>query len=265
MEWFGAVELTLGTIVLIVMIGFSAGWIDAVVGGGGLLQLPALMLLPGITPIQALATNKMGSVFGTTTSAITYYRRTQPDLKTVLPMAGTAVVASFGGAIIATVLPAGVIKPVIVIALLFVATFTAVKPALGQVTQLKYTGKGHYGRAVLIGGVIGLYDGLLGPGTGTFLIISLVTVLGYNFLAASAQAKIVNMFTNFGALAFFLPTGHLLLGLGLILGLSNMAGGYLGTRMAIQKGAGFIRVVFLFVVFLLTLSLGWDVLSGWLG
>ncbi len=262
---FGNVELTLVTVLAILAIGFAAGWIDAVVGGGGLLQLPALLLVPGITPIQALATNKMGSVFGTTTSAITYYRRTQPDLKTVGPMALIALLASFAGAIVATILPAEVIKPVIVLALIFVATFTALRPQLGQVTALKHSGRKHYGTAVGIGGIVGFYDGILGPGTGTFLIIGIVTLLGYNFLAASAQAKIVNMFTNFGALAYFLIGGHLLLAVGLLLGLANMTGGYLGARMAISKGSGFIRVVFLAVVFLLILRLGWDVIAGWLG
>ena len=121
--------------------------------------MPALLLVPGITPIQALATNKMGSVFGTTTSAITYYRRTQPDLKTVGPMALIALLASFAGAIVATILPAEVIKPVIVLALIFVATFTALRPQLGQVTALKHSGRKHYGTAVGIGGIVGFYGG----------------------------------------------------------------------------------------------------------
>ncbi|MFC0581499.1 sulfite exporter TauE/SafE family protein [Micrococcoides hystricis] len=257
----GSVELTWLTVLAIIGIGFCAGWIDAVVGGGGLLQLPALLLVPGITPIQALATNKMGSVFGTTTSAITYYRRTQPDLKTVLPMAATALAASFGGAIIATILPGQVIKPIIVVALIAVATFTAARPQLGQATQLRHSGRQHYLLAVAIGAVVGFYDGVLGPGTGTFLIIGIVTILGYNFLAASAQAKIVNMFTNIGALIYFFITGHLLLLVGLLLGLANMVGGYLGARMAIAKGSGFIRIVFLIVVFALILRLGWDVMA----
>lgn len=257
----GLEELQLATIILVVVAGFAAGWVDAVVGGGGLIQLPALLLVPGISPVQALATNKMGSIFGTTTSAITYYRRAHPDLKTALPMAGVALAGSFGGAIVATVLPSEVFKPIIIAALIAVAIFTALRPTAGTLTKLRYTGARHFGTAAGIGLVIGFYDGLIGPGTGSFLIIAMVAMLGYNFLAASAKSKIVNMATNFGALLFFLPSGALLWGLGLILGLANMAGGYLGARMAVTKGSKFIRVVFLLVVAALIIKLGYDVVQ----
>ncbi|MBM6620543.1 TSUP family transporter [Micrococcaceae bacterium RIT802] len=257
----GLEDIQLGTVLLVIVAGLAAGWIDAVVGGGGLLQLPALLLVPGITPVQALATNKLGSIFGTTTSAITYYRRAHPDLKTALPMAGIALIGSFGGAIVATLLPSSVFKPIIVAALIAVAIFTAVKPTVGELTALRHSGRRHYAVAGVIGLVIGFYDGLIGPGTGSFLIIAMVVFLGYNFLASSAKAKIVNMATNLGALAFFLPSGHLLWGLGLLLGLANMVGGYLGARMAVSKGSKFIRVVFLVVVGVLVLRLGYDVLQ----
>ena len=257
----GLEELQLATLALVVVGGFAAGWVDAVVGGGGLIQLPVLLLVPGISPVQALATNKMGSIFGTTTSAVTYYRRAHPDLKTALPMAAVALLGSFGGAIVATVLPAEVFKPIIVVALIAVAVFTALRPTAGTLTQLRYKGARHLGAAAGIGLVIGFYDGLIGPGTGSFLIIAMVALLGYNFLASSAKAKIVNMATNLGALAFFLPSGALLWGLGLVLGLMNMAGGYVGARMAVTQGSKFIRVVFLFVVGALILKLGYDVLQ----
>ncbi|MBG6083809.1 sulfite exporter TauE/SafE family protein [Zhihengliuella flava] len=257
----GLEAIQLGTLLLIIVVGFAAGWVDAVVGGGGLVQLPALLLVPGITPVQALATNKMGSIFGTTTSAVTYYRRVHPDLRTAIPMALIALAGSFGGAMIAAVLPAEVIKPVIVAALVAVAIFTAVKPTVGELTQLRHSGRRHHAVAALIGLIIGFYDGLLGPGTGSFLIIALVVFLGYNFLESSAKAKLVNMATNLGALAFFLPSGHLLWGLGLVLGLANMVGGYVGARMAISKGSKFIRVIFLIVVTVLIARLGYDVVA----
>lgn len=255
----GLEEIQLSTIVLVVVAGFAAGWVDAVVGGGGLIQLPALLMVPGITPVQALATNKMGSIFGTTTSAVTYFRRARPDLRTAVPMALIALVGSFGGAILASSLPASVFKPIIIVALIAVAVFTAFRPTIGTLTKLRHTGHRHYGTAGAIGLVIGFYDGLIGPGTGSFLIIAMVTLLGYSFLGASAKAKIVNMATNFGALVFFLPNGSLLWGLGLILGGANMVGGYTGSRMAITKGSTFIRVVFLVVVGALILKLGYDV------
>lgn len=260
LEGSGLQGLQTGTLMLIIVAGFAAGWVDAVVGGGGLLQLPALLLVPGITPVQALATNKLGSIFGTTTSAVTYYRRAQPDLRTAIPMACVALAGSFGGAILATLLPENLIKPIIIAALVAVGLFTLFKPTAGELTQLRYTGRQHYAVAGVIGLVIGGYDGLIGPGTGSFLIIAMVAFMGYNFLAASAKAKIVNMATNLGALAFFLPTGHLLWGIGLVLGAANMAGGYLGARMAVTKGSKFIRIVFLSVVGALILKLGYDVL-----
>jgi uncharacterized membrane protein YfcA len=139
---FESIQLT--TIILIVVAGFAAGWVDAVVGGGGLIQLPVLLLVPGITPVQALATNKMGSIFGTTTSSVTYYRRVRPDLRTALPMAVIALAGSFGGAVLAATLPASVFKPIIVAALVAVALFTALKPDVGEITVLRHNGHTHY-------------------------------------------------------------------------------------------------------------------------
>ncbi|WP_423924346.1 sulfite exporter TauE/SafE family protein [Frigoribacterium sp. 2-23] len=243
----------------------AAGWIDAVVGGGGLLQLPALLLVPGITPVEALATNKLASLFGTTTSAVTWYRRTHPDLRTALPMAAIAFVGSFGGANLAGLLPASVFKPVIVVALIGVGIVTVARPALGDDLSLRHQGRRHHLIAGGLGLVIGFYDGLIGPGTGTFLIIALITALGYDFLLASAKAKIVNVATNLGALAFFVPQGHVLWALALGMGLANMTGGYLGSRMAVARGNRFIRVAFLVVVGALILKVGSDVVREYFG
>ncbi|OAN35247.1 sulfite exporter TauE/SafE family protein [Microbacterium sp. H83] len=255
----GLEQLTWGTLILIVVAAFAAGWIDAVVGGGGLLQLPALLLIPGISPIQALATNKLASVFGTATSSVTYYRRARPDIRTALPMAAIALAGSFGGAAVATVLPAAAFKPIIVVALLAVALFTAFRPQMGAATRLRFSGHKHHIMAGLAGLVIGFYDGLIGPGTGTFLVISLVALLGYDFLQASAKAKIVNLATNTGALLLFIPHGAVLWLLGGILAVANVAGSYLGSRMAVSRGTRFIRVVFLVVVVALIAKLGVDV------
>lgn len=255
----GLEQLSWGMLILVVIAAFGAGWIDAVVGGGGLLQLPAVLLIPGITPVQALATNKLGSIFGTATSSVTYYRRARPDIRTALPMAVIALAGSFGGAAVATVLPASAFKPIIVLALLAVALFTAFRPQLGAATALRFSGHRHHIAAGAAGLVIGFYDGLIGPGTGTFLVITLVALLGYDFLQSSAKAKIVNFATNAGALILFIPHGAVLWLLGLILGVANTAGSYLGSRMAISRGSTFIRVVFLAVVVLLIGKLGVDV------
>ncbi|GLY15843.1 UPF0721 transmembrane protein [Kineosporia sp. NBRC 101677] len=252
-------ELGTTALVLLLLAAFAAGWVDAVVGGGGLLQLPALLLVPGLAPVQVLATNKLGSIFGTATSAITYYRRARPDLRTALPMAGVALGGSFAGASIASALPVAVFKPVIVVALVVVAAITLARPALGQATALRYSGSAHYRAAVAVGLAIGVYDGVLGPGTGTFLVMAMVSLIGYDFLQASAKAKIVNFATNLGALAFFVPTGAVVWGLGILLGVANLAGGYLGARMAISSGAKFIRVVFLVVVLALIVKVSHDI------
>jgi uncharacterized membrane protein YfcA len=174
-------------------------------------------------------------------------------------MAVIAMAGSFGGAAVAANLPASVFKPIIVVALIAVALFTAFQPGLGELTKLRHAGHRHYVVACVIGGVIGFYDGMIGPGTGSFLIIALVSAMGYAFLEASAKAKIVNVATNAGALLFFVPHGAVLWGLGLLLGLANMAGGYLGARTAVRQGSKFIRIVFLVVVAALIIKLGSDV------
>lgn len=255
----GVEQLTWGMLVFVVLAAFAAGWIDAVVGGGGLLQLPALLLIPGIAPVQALATNKLASVFGTATSSVTYYRRAKPDIRTALPMAGIALAGSFGGAAVATVLPPAAFKPIIVVALLAVAIFTVFKPEMGAATRLRFAGHRHHVMAGAAGLVIGFYDGMIGPGTGTFLVIALVALMGYDFLQASAKAKIVNLATNAGALLLFIPHGSVLWLLGGVLAVANVAGSYLGSRMAIARGAKFIRIVFLIVVVVLIGKLGYDV------
>lgn len=251
--------LGLETLALMMLVALAAGWVDAVVGGGGLLQLPALLLVPGLAPVQALATNKLSSVFGTATASLTYARRVRPDLRTALPMAGLALAGSFGGAAVATILPAEVFRPIIVVAMLAVLIFVAVRPRMGAVTRLRFRGRRHLLVASGLGLVIGFYDGVLGPGTGTFLIIAMVSVLGYDFIQSSAKAKIVNLATNLGALGLFIPTGSVVWGLGFSMAAMNMAGGYLGSRTAIAKGSGFVRGVFLAVVGVLILKLGYDV------
>lgn len=255
----GLEQLTWGMLVFVVVAAFAAGWIDAVVGGGGLLQLPALLLIPGIAPVQALATNKLASVFGTVTSSVTYYRRAKPDIRTALPMAAIALLGSFGGAAVAIVLPPDAFKPIIVVALLVVAIFTVFKPEMGAATKLRFAGRRHHITAGAAGLVIGFYDGMIGPGTGTFLVIALVALMGYDFLQASAKAKIVNLATNAGALLLFIPHGSVLWALGGILAVANVAGSYLGSRMAVARGTRFIRVVFLVVVVALIGKLGVDV------
>lgn len=259
----GGIDVTGWTLLALVVAGFAAGWVDAVVGGGGLVQLPALLLVPGMGPVQALGTNKLAAIMGTSVSAATYYRRVGPDLRTAAPMAATALLGAFGGAALASRIPAAAFKPVILVVLVGVLAYTLARPRLGTRTDLRWTGNGHRWAAAGIGLVIGTYDGLLGPGTGTFLVLACVSVLGYAFLPASAIAKIVNLATNLGALAFFVPYGAVVWGLGVVVGVANLLGGYTGARTAVARGSAFVRVVFVVVVGALVCKVGWDVVSAW--
>jgi uncharacterized membrane protein YfcA len=250
------------TVLLLVLAAFAAGWVDAVVGGGGLLQLPALLLVPGMETVQALATNKLSSAMGTATSSVTYYRRVRPALGTALPTAAVAALGSALGALSAAAVPDGVLEPVILVALVVVAIYTLVRPAVGGVTELRFSGHRHTVVAALVGAVIGFYDGIAGPGTGAFLVFALVGLLGYAFLEASATAKIINLATNVGALVVFALDGSVLWLLGLTMGAANLAGGYLGARTAVSAGSRFVRLVFLAVVSVLIVRLSWQVFGG---
>ena len=251
----------LSEVLLLCLAAGFAGWVDAVSGGGGLVQLPALLiLLPGATPAQVLATNKLSAVFGTTAAAATYYRQVRPDLRTALPMAGIALVGSALGALCASLLPSEVFRPLVLVLLVAVAVHTLRRPALGDVQALRWDGRRHHVAAGLGGFGLGFYDGIFGPGTGAFLVFLLVSLLGYSFLQASAKARIVNVATNLGALLVFVPQGAPLWRLGLLMAACNVAGSWLGAHTAIRRGSAFVRVVFLLVVAGLVLRLAYDVL-----
>jgi uncharacterized membrane protein YfcA len=251
-----------GTIALLCVAAACAGWVDAVTGGGGLVQLPSLLIaMPGEPPATALGTNKLSSVIGTSAAAITYARRTRLDLRTALPMAMAAFVGAAGGALLASRLPAEAFRPIILVLLIAVWVYTALRPSMGLEERRRFSGRRHGVIAALAGLLIGFYDGLIGPGTGSFLLIVLVAGLGLSFLAASATAKVVNLGTNVAALIVFGLTGSVLWLLGLLMGVCNLAGAIIGARTAIAKGSGFVRGVFLVVVAVLIIRLAWDIWS----
>lgn len=262
-----ALGVSASTLVLLVVAAFAAGWVDAVVGGGGLIQLPALLIgLPASTPPAAvLGTNKISSVWGTATSSVTYVVKLRPDWRSVVPLVIGAVAGSALGAQAARFLPKRYFTPIVLIALIAVGIYTWRRPDLGLVSERKYDGRSHAFRVAAIGLGVGAYDGFLGPGTGSFFVILLVTVVGYEFLEASAEAKIANLFTNLAAIAVFAATGSVLWGLGLTMGAANLAGGFVGARMALRGGNAFVRQVFLLVVAALILKLGYDTVSELLG
>jgi uncharacterized protein len=258
------VEIAAEVVALLVLAAFAAGFVDAVVGGGGLIQLPALLLaMPSAAPVQILATNKLASICGTTVSSITYGRRIRPDPATFAPLMLAAFAGSAGGAVVATMIPREAFEPIVLVALVAVGAYVVLKPSLGEVTELRFAGRHHTMAAVGTGLVVGFYDGALGPGTGSFFVFSLVSLLGYSFLEASAKAKLANWATNLAALVVFVPQGAVLWGIGLLMGVANMAGGYLGARTAIGRGAAFVRVFFIVVVSGFIVRIGGELLGLW--
>lgn len=256
-------ELALEAALLLVAAAFLAGMVDAVVGGGGLIQLPALMVaFPGAAPVQLLATNKLGSIAGTSTSSITYYRRVHPDLRTAGPLAVSAFAGSALGAVVASHIPRAAFNPIVLVVLLVVGAYVILKPEVGRIEQLRHSGRRHYLAAAVTGAGVGFYDGALGPGTGSFLVFTLVGWLGYAFLEASAKAKIANFATNLAALVVFIPQGAVMWKYGLMIAAANLAGGYVGARVAVAKGAAFIRVVFIVVVAAFAVKIGWDIATA---
>ena len=236
-----------------------AGFVDAMAGGGGLIQLPALIVgLPNKELPLILGTNKVPSIFGTAAAARNYFKNIKPDIPLTLSMMGPAFIGSMGGASLAAAIPKDFFKPFIVFLLVTVAIYTWVKPELGMNENLKYTHKKRLVIVALIGLLIGFYDGIFGPGTGTFLVFFLVSGIGYAFLKASGTAKLVNISTNAGAILSFQFTGHIWWQLGLLLAFANVTGAIIGSRLAIKGGSPLVRKVFLVVTFLLITRVAWD-------
>jgi uncharacterized membrane protein YfcA len=240
---------------------FLAGWIDAVVGGGGLLLLPAMLigLPPDLPPTYALGTNKAVAVTGTSIAAVTFARRASLDLRFALRLGGLALVSAAGGALFASAVDKAVLQPLIMVLLLAVAAFVVLRPQFGTVRTGRVPSARRRTAALLATGVgIAFYDGLVGPGTGTFLAISLVGLLHMDLLTASATAKVVNVGTNLGALTVFVSKGTLLWWLIPFMAVFNMAGGFTGARTAMKRGSGFVRIVLLVVVTGLVARLAYD-------
>ena len=236
-----------------------AGFGDAVAGGGGLVQLPALLIGISDKPIPLiLGTNKVPSIFGTGSAAISYFRKVKPDLRLTSYMALPAFLGSMAGARLAASFPKDIFRPLIIILLTGVALYTWKRPNLGMHEKLRFTERARHKIVALLGLTIGFYDGIFGPGTGTFLVFLLVGLVGYAFLKASATAKLVNIATNFGAIISFQLTGHIWWRLGLILAIANVTGAIIGTRLAIRGGSPLVRKIFLFVTTILIAKVGYD-------
>lgn len=251
------------TLLALVGFAFLAGFIDAVVGGGGLVQVPALFVLkPELSPATLFGTNKLSAIVGTANATWQYARRVQLPWRLLLITAVTAFVFSFLGARAVSVFNPDALRPMIIVLLVAVFVYTLIKKDLGSLHAPKLSPMQQRVCGVLLGVVIGFYDGFFGPGTGSFLVFAFVGIFGFSFLAASASAKVINLATNAAALAWFIPTGNVLYQAAVPMALSNLAGSWCGAHLAMKRGSGFVRLFFIGVVALLLARMVWDTLRA---
>lgn len=250
-------DLTIATALFLLAASFFAGFIDSIAGGGGLIQLPALLIgLPKSETVEVLGTNKLSSIFGTSTAAALYRKQIKPDPKVLLAMGLPALLGSAGGALLASKIPTSSMRPMVLVLLIIVAVYTWFKPDLGKFENLRHLPKRRVQIAALAGVIIGFYDGIFGPGTGSFLMLILVASLGYAFITASAIAKVVNVATNVGAILVFGINGAVIWQIGIIMGVANISGAVIGARLAIKGGSTLVRKVFLLVTVALIVKVG---------
>lgn len=250
-------ELTIATSLFLLAASIFAGFIDSIAGGGGLIQLPALLIgLPKSETAEVLGTNKLSAVFGTTTAAALYRKQIRPDPKILIAMGLPAFLGSAGGAVLASKIPTSSMRPMVLVLLIIVVIYTWFKPDLGKFENLRHQPRQRVQIACLAGAVIGFYDGIFGPGTGSFLMLILVASLGYAFITASAIAKVVNVATNVGAILVFGIHGAVIWQIGIIMGIANISGAIIGSRLAIKGGSTLVRKVFLIVTVALIVKVG---------
>lgn len=236
-----------------------AGFIDAVAGGGGLIQVPALFTaMPLESPARIFGTNKIASIFGTANATWRYARRIALPWEIALPAAAMAFAFSFGGAAVVDWLPKSVVRPVVLLLLVGVIAHTLVKRDFGKELGPRLAAPVERRRALLLGAVMGFYDGFFGPGAGSFLIFGFVRFFGLDFLRASSAAKVVNLSTNAAALAYFVPTGNVIWLVGGVMAVANILGAQLGARAALKHGSEFVRWIFILVAGSLALKFGYD-------
>lgn len=252
----GIIELSFHIIFVIIAFGFLAAFIDAVVGGGGLISIPALLAI-GMPPSLALGTNKLASSFGSLTSAIKFLKSGNVDTTIVFRLFPFVFIFAVGGSSLATFLPAEVLKPLVIVILTLVLIYTILKKEWGNVrTFSKFTmSKAAAFISLLL--LIGFYDGFLGGGTGSFMLFVLL-MFGFDFLSAAGNAKVLNFASNIGALTLFIILGQVNFTYGLIMAISMVIGSYTGAHFAIKKGVGYVKILFIIVTILLILKNAYD-------
>jgi uncharacterized membrane protein YfcA len=246
-------------LLLVTLASLLAGFVDSIVGGGGLILVPALFaVFPSAPPATLFGVNKSASVWGTAIATLKYSRRVDLRWASLLPAAAAGFAGSFAGAWLVTVISADFLRKLLPLILLGVLVYTLARKELGRDHAPRFDGRAELLAACAIGVVIGFYDGFFGPGTGSFFVFLFVRWLGYDFLHASASAKLLNTATNLAALILFAIKGHVWWHFALTLAVANVIGSLLGAHMALKHGTGFVRVVFIGVVSALILKTGYD-------
>jgi uncharacterized membrane protein YfcA len=250
------------TFAALMALAFFAGLVDSVIGGGGLIQVPALLVfLPGAPVATIFGTNKIISLAGTSVALAKIVRAVEVPWRTVLPAALIAAAFAFVGARAVSLINPALLKPVILLLLIAVAIYTFRRKDFGAVHQPKFARTHERMVAAGFGAMLGFYEGFFGPGTGSFLIFAFVGLLGFNFLTASASAKVVNITTNIAATAWFAWSGNILYKLAIPMAMANIAGAWVGAHLAVNKGSAFLRVFFLCVISALIGRFAWDVFA----
>ncbi len=247
-------------IILLCIAAFFAGFVDAIVGGGGLIQTPvALILLPNLAVSSIIGSLKIPAFSGTSFAANQYLKKVDLNWKLLSIMAIVAFASAFLGSHLLTKVHNDFMKPILLVVLTLIAIYTFTKKDFGIHQAKEHTVKRQLLLAVSMSICIGFYDGFIGPGTGSFLVLGFVSVLGFDFLHASANAKMVNLATNFGSICLFILKGKIIWAIAIPMAICNAIGGWFGAKLAIKKGNGFIRIFFLIVVIGTLLRFGYDV------
>jgi len=247
-------------IILLCIAAFFAGFVDAIVGGGGLIQTPvALILLPNLAVSSIIGSLKIPAFSGTSFAANQYLKKVDMNWKLLSIMAIVAFASAFLGSHLLTKVHNDFMKPILLVVLTLIAIYTFTKKDFGIHQAKEHTVKRQFLLAVSMSICIGFYDGFIGPGTGSFLVLGFVSVLGFDFLHASANAKMVNLATNFGSICLFVLKGKIIWAIAIPMAVCNAIGGWTGAKLAIKKGNGFIRIFFLIVVIGTLLRFGYDV------
>lgn len=247
-------------VILLCIASFFAGFVDAVVGGGGLIQTPiSLLVLPNIPVANIIGTLKIPGISGTSFASYQYLKKVKINWKLLLPIAIIACGMSFLGSYLLTKVHNEFMKPILILVLILVAIYTFLKKDFGQAVSKSIPENKTILYGILIAIFIGFYDGFIGPGTGSFLVLGLISLLGFDFLNASANAKLINIATNLGSITFFILKGKIIWTIAIPMAFCNAFGGWLGAKTAIKKGNDFIRIFFLIVVIGTLFRLVYDV------